>query len=281
MEPFSDIRSIASMSRQEFETTCMAFTNNTPLGNTIALCKVLTKYNIYVDTNDTGIAPHLATDGYWESWITQCLAEKVQPGFICLDIGANFGYYSLLMAELTGSSGRTIAIEPNPALVELLQRTNADNACKFEISAMAMADKPGEAILSVPRQSWGSASLLAAHAEAVAGTFGVKVNVSTVDEMVAALGLPRVDMIKMDVEGLEPKVFAGMQQTITANPSLQMIIEYSPFLYEEPKTFSDYLFSCFSIYRIKDVDRIEKQDAAAMDKLLSLTDHTDLYLARK
>ena len=121
MQQFQDISSIANLSRQEFESTCTHFTEHAYLGDHLLLCKVLTKYKMYVDTRDLGIAPHLIMDGFWESWLTQCLATKVKPGFVCMDIGANLGYYSLLMSELSGHTGRTIAIEPNPAMVRLMR----------------------------------------------------------------------------------------------------------------------------------------------------------------
>ncbi|HEX7844442.1 MAG TPA: FkbM family methyltransferase [Chitinophagaceae bacterium] len=281
MAVFNDIRSIASMSRQEFETTCMAHTANAYLGDHISLCKVLTKYKMYVDTRDLGIAPHLIMDGYWESWLTQCLAEKVKPGFVCMDIGANLGYYSLLMAELCGHSGRTISVEPNPSMAKLLRFSEFIHGWNFNIVEKAIADKPGEAELTIPEGSFGGASLASEPGSPFAKNSRVNVAVTTVDDIVQELRLSKVDMIKIDVEGYEPQVFEGMKKTITNNPQLQLIIEYSPFAYKEAKKFSDFLFDHFTIYRIKDVDSTELIDKAGMQKLLELKDHTDLYLARK
>lgn len=281
MTTFSNIRDIGAMSRHEFETTCMEHTTNAYLGDYLSLCKVLTKYKMYVDTRDMGIAPHLIMDGYWESWLTQCLARIVQPGFVCIDIGANLGYYSLLMSELSGHSGRTVAIEPNPNMCRLLRMSEFLHGWNFDVVEKAIADKEGEATLTIPDKSFGGASLNGNPGAPFGSTTKVSVGVTTVDAIVAELRLSKVDVIKIDVEGLEPRVFDGMKKTIANNPGLQLIIEYSPFMYNDKKVFSDFLFQHFVVNRIKDVDTVETLDKQGMEALLQLTDHTDLYLLRR
>jgi FkbM family methyltransferase len=280
MNSFSNIKDIALLSRQEFETACMRHTANAYLGDHLMLCKVLTKYKMYVDTRDMGIAPHLVMDGYWESWLTQCLARIVKPGYVCIDIGANLGYYSLLMSELCGHPGKTVAIEPNPNMCRLLRMSEFLHGWNFDIVEKAISDKEEEATLTIPDKSFGGASLNGNPGAPFGSTTKVNVNVTTVDAIVAELRLPKVDVIKIDVEGLEPNVFDGMKKTIADNPGLQLIIEYSPFMYHDKKLFSDFLFDHFVINRIKDVDEIETLDKPGMDALLKLTDHTDLYLVR-
>jgi FkbM family methyltransferase len=281
MQPFQEIKSIANLSRQEFETTCSQFTEHAYLGDHLLLCKVLTKYKMYVDTRDLGIAPHLIMDGFWESWLTQCLADKVKPGFVCLDIGANLGYYSLLMSELSGHNGRTVAIEPNPAMVRLMRFSEFVHGWKFDIVDKAISDKIGKAVLTIPEGSFGGATLSGHPGTPFSGTTRVKVATTTVDAIAEELQLPRIDMIKIDVEGFEPLVFEGMKKTLAQNPQLQVIMEYSPFSYPDAKKFSDFIFNEFTVYRIKDVDRVELVDFEAMQKMLSLRDHTDLHLIKK
>ena len=91
------------------------------LGDQMVLCRVLGKYLMYADSQETGITPHLAMDGYWESWITLALARTVRPGWHCLDVGANHGYYTLVLADGAGPEGRVSPIEPTPRLAELLR----------------------------------------------------------------------------------------------------------------------------------------------------------------
>ncbi len=279
MTAFTDLREIASLGRQEFEERCMAMTEHCYMGNRVVLCKILTRYKLFVDTRDVGVAPHLIMDGFWESWMSQCLARAVQPGDVCVDIGANFGYYSFIMSALSGDAGRTIAIEPNPGIFELLKASESVHPHRFEVIRTALGNHTGEAILTFPDRSPGGGTLL--REELVPGKSQARVAVTTLDEIVKARGLKKVDIIKVDVEGLEPEVFAGMNETIANNPELKILIEYSPFMYRDAASFSDYLVQNFTIHRIKDVDEPELLDAEGMRDLLQLTDHTDLFLERK
>ena len=102
---------------------CMAV----PVDPETALCRVLGQWKMYVDLRDTGFAPHLMLEGYWEYWITDFVWRNVKPGQVALDLGANHGYYTLLLADLVGPGGRVHAFEPNPRLLELLRRNIALN----------------------------------------------------------------------------------------------------------------------------------------------------------
>lgn len=76
---------------------------------------------------DVGFAPHIIMDGFWEYWITQFIAARMKDGAVVLDVGANFGYYTLLMSDLIGPSGKCIAFEPNPGVAAKLRKTIAIN----------------------------------------------------------------------------------------------------------------------------------------------------------
>jgi FkbM family methyltransferase len=151
----------------------------------------------------------------------------------------------------------------------------------FTIIEKAVSDKEGEAVLTIPDKSFGGASLNGNPGAPFSGTSNVNVSTITIDKLVQELQLQKVDVVKIDVEGLEPMVFEGMKETIANNPQLQVIIEYSPFLYSAPQKFSDYLFETFIVNRIKDVETTVTLDKEAMDKLVNLKDHTDLHLIRK
>ena len=279
MNVFGNISEIASLSRADYEKACLEHTDHIYLGNDTVLCKVLTKYKMFVDSKDLGIAPHLMMDGYWESWLTQLLAQTIKPGFTCLDIGANFGYYSLLMSELCGREGRTISIEPNPAICELLRSTEFLHGWHFEVVQAAMSDKKGEAVLTITDRELGGGTIKPN--ELTKGRTQIRVPTISVDELVKEKNLSRVDIIKMDVEGVEPLVFAGMQQTIKNNPGIGIIIEYSPSIYSDAVDFTDYLFSKFIVHQVKDVDTITLLNASDKARLLAMTDHTDLFLRPK
>ncbi len=281
MNPFSNPGEIAKLTAYEFETACRQFCSYAYLDDYVGLCRILTNHKIYVDTRDKGITPHLIMDGFWETWLTQCLARIVQPGDVCLDIGANAGYYSVLMSALSGKEGKTIAVEPNPRITSLLKATAGLNYPGFSVAEVALSNQAGKTILHIPDNSFGDASILQRSDRPVVPTSKVKIQTITVDALMETMNISKVDVIKIDVEGVEPEVFEGMKKTILNNPNLKIIIEYSPFLYKEASNFTDYLFSQFTVHQIKDVDGIETLTEESMERLLDLKDHTDLYLLKK
>jgi len=279
--PFVSITNINELTAFEFETACRHYSKYAYLDNNLALCSILTKYKIYVDTRDLGITPHLILDGFWETWLTQCLARIIKPGDVCVDVGANFGYYSVLMSALTGEKGQTIAIEPNPHVCKLLRSTANVHNGHFEVVEMALSNKTGRVALSIPDSYFGDASIIPRPDRWSLQKKKTKVNTISFDELVLKLNLPKVDVIKIDVEGVEPLVFEGMQQTIANNPDLRIIVEYSPFLYTNAKNFTEYLFSKFVVHRIKDVVEMITLDESSIEELLQLKNHTDLFLECK
>jgi len=281
MQSFLHLPEILSLTAFEFESICRTNAGYAYLGNNKALCRILGRYKIFVDTRDVGITPHLVMDGFWETWLTQCLAKIVKPGDTCMDIGANFGYYSILMSILAGKKGRTVAVEPNPAVYSLLRETASVHSAKIETIDVALSNSSGRATLSIPENYFGDASLVDRHDKNHIRRSKVKVKMQTLDEMAREMLLPKIDVIKMDVEGVEPLVFAGMTETIAKNPGLRILVEYSPFLYSDPKYFTEYLFYHFTVHRIKDVDEMITLSEADIPSLISLTDHTDLYLIKK
>lgn len=281
MNPFLNIQQIKTLTAFEFEAACRRFTHYARLENNLALCRILTSYKIYVDTRDTSLAPHLIMDGFWESWLSQTLAKLIRPGDVCIDIGANMGYYSVLMSALSGGEGRTIAVEPNPHLCRLLRLTSGINHPGFGVAEVALSNTSGKIAFHIPENAFGDASLLERTDRPSDKTHKVKVETIRFDDLAQKMGIERVDVIKMDVEGAEPLAFEGMQQTIENNPGLKMFIEYSPHLYNNAKSFTTYLFSRFHVHRIRDVENIEVLNDAAIEGLLQLQSHADLYLVRR
>jgi FkbM family methyltransferase len=133
-----------------------------------------------------------------------------------VDVGAHIGYYTVGAARTT--SGRVLALEPNPDARAQLERNVALNGLENVIvRPAAVAAEPGRSHLHVPATPDPSFSSLepARFAEGEP----IEVEVSTVDREVEAARLePRV--VKIDVEGGELDVVAGMTQTLEAKPVL-------------------------------------------------------------
>jgi FkbM family methyltransferase len=239
---------------------------------------VLGKYLMYADAQETGITPHLCMDGYWESWITVALARTLRQGWHCLDIGANHGYYTLVMADAVGQRGRVAPVEPTPRLAELLRETLDVNGFPgVTVMQKAASRTDGDELrLVVPPHRSMNARL-----SDVAGPYDAVFDVETVTVDALTRDWPRVDLIKIDVEGAEEDVWQGMQRTIAQNPRLVVILELNVDRYEDPRAFLEAIKLVGLRLRYIDFDAEVKD--VAIDQLLSRQVGQDwmLYLSRR
>jgi FkbM family methyltransferase len=178
------------------------------------------------------LTPSILAAGFYEPGTTRLLCRMVHTGFRVLEVGANVGWHTLLLAERVGPTGRVVAFEPNPEAFELLHLNLFVNGywrrCRLE--PVALSDTSGTEELHVVGSFLGSGRLqpfsesdLAWHRQ---GDHLFEVKVSTIDEAVA--DDPRFDVLKIDVEGAEPRVFAGATEFFAANPHLRIVLEFTP-----------------------------------------------------
>jgi FkbM family methyltransferase len=149
----------------------------------------------------------------------------VRPGMTVVDVGAHIGYYSRLLSEMVGSQGQVLAFEPDPEnFATLTSNLSPPRYSNVQAFNCALSDRDG--VLPLHRSLGNSNhSLLAGYTESQET---VEVETVTLDAFLAARGIDRVDFIKIDVEGAEPLVLAGMTRTITHSPDLTMLVEYNP-----------------------------------------------------
>jgi FkbM family methyltransferase len=247
------------------------------LGEQTVLCRVLGKYLVYADSQETGITPHLAMDGFWEPWITLALARTVRPGWNCLDVGANHGYYTLILADGVGPEGRVAPIEPTPRLAELMRETLDVNGFPYvEVLQRAASDTDGNTLqLVIPAHR-----SLNAHLAEAAGPTDEAVAVESITIDSVTRDWPRVDLIKIDVEGAEESVWRGMERTLAGNPSLIVVLELNVARYADPRAFLETITSAGFGLRFIDVDAEIKD--VTVERLMSeqVGDDWMLFLAR-
>ena len=110
---------LANLDRRALERRIRALNQAVYLGEATALCRLLGRYKFYVDTRDVGFGAQVLLDGYWEIWLAQFLARRVKPGMHAVDVGANHGCHTVLLADLVGPLGRVAAFEPSPGVCAL------------------------------------------------------------------------------------------------------------------------------------------------------------------
>jgi FkbM family methyltransferase len=212
--PLLDVREISSISRHEGEDRIRRLCQGVYLGDDEVLARCLGRYKMFLDSRDLGFAPHILLDGFWEYWVTQFMARAARPGMTAVDVGANFGYYSLLLADLVGETGRLIAVEPNPHVAAKLRRTLAINGFveRATVEEVALgASAQGQTTFLVPQGQSLNARIVSPGSPHEPG-HTIQVRTTNIDTLCAKLD--RVDLIKVDAEGGEVGILEGMRETV-------------------------------------------------------------------
>lgn len=163
---------------------------------------------------NTDIGGALFYTGEFESKELELCRRYLSPRSVVIDIGANIGLHSIYFSNLA-TEGCVLAIEPSLDTFDLL-RKNVGTIPNIAPLNIAVSDVGG--ILTFFHATDGAySSLMDTKRAPIAKT--TKVPCMTIDDMVAALQLQRVDFVKIDVEGFEYNALKGMTKTIsTFNP---------------------------------------------------------------
>lgn len=220
-----NLAKIGKMRREQFEDYCRLRCCAYPISPDKALCRILGQFPFYADMGDVSQGPHLVADGFWESWLTLAMLRTVKTGWNCLDVGANHGYFTVLLSKLAGPTGSVLAFEPCTRTFGYLQENIRINGCaNVETFNAAVGAKKERAKLTWKTSNPTSASLLppAAHLFR-AEESGEEVLVTPLDFLEAA----KFDFIKIDAEGLDYEVLHGAKSLLARNPKCLTIYEHA------------------------------------------------------
>ncbi len=212
----------------DFIARCRRGARATYLGESRIACRALNRYDLVVDADDIGMTPNIVCDGFWEPSISVVLERSLKPGMTAVDIGANVGYFSLLMASRVTPGGRVVSIEANPAMAGLLRETIAMNDLETTVALhnVAAADQAGELdFYIIPDRNLNSCILLDEWRGKVDPTRLSRVRAAAADDILADLG--PIDLIKIDVEGAEHLVWKGLKRTLANNPGIVVVLEFN------------------------------------------------------
>ena len=163
--------------------------------------------------------------GVYEKAETRFFQSACRDGMTFLDVGANLGYYTALAARAVGPNGRVLAVEPDPDSFGYLEQTIAANAVgNVEAFPVAASDAPAILPLYISTDNRGDNRLYSSDGERPQ----VEVKARPLDALLRDNKIDTVDLIKIDVQGYEPKVIAGLRETITASPNLTLLTEFWP-----------------------------------------------------
>ncbi|MDX2035019.1 MAG: FkbM family methyltransferase [Isosphaeraceae bacterium] len=150
---------------------------------------------------------------YWlgikDKWEHLNLERLVPRDAVVLDLGANFGYYSVKIARRLSDKGKVYALEPNPTNHTRLVENVALNGLENRISVHRLGVSDASGTLTMVDDPTNTGHALVSTAE---GAFPIEV--VTIDDFVESQGLDRLDVIILDVEGYEPRALRGARRTI-------------------------------------------------------------------
>ncbi|PZU10327.1 FkbM family methyltransferase [Sphingomonas sp.] len=256
------------------ERRCRALTRPAMIGAERVRVIALETMPMLVDARDEGLSRSLIDHGYWEMWLTEALEELLKPGMVAIDIGANLGYFSLLMADRVGPSGRVHAFEANPAMAGLLRESAAANGFgeRIAVHSDPLWDEDGvPCVLKIPEGEPKNAHLVTGAGEDVPG---VRLTTRRLDSLP---GLLDADVIKIDVEGAEERIWRGMAGLFAGGRPLTIFLEFTPFRYEAPMAFlEDIIAQGFALGELSVSNGIR---AVTAEQILAGDPHEDRMLA--
>lgn len=202
-------------------------------------------FRMYASEGDVFVGKAIADSGEWEPHVCAELLSHLQEGMCFVDVGANIGFFSLLVAKRVGETGKVVAIEPNRENAALLRRSiEWNDLANIHVVEKAASDKHAQftlhpdsaSTLSLLVDDRSSASYAASWVNAHAtpssptATAGYVVDAVPLDDLLA--NEQRIDVIKIDTDGHDDQVLRGMTR---------IIAKFHPIIFSEfyPKGYAD------------------------------------------
>jgi FkbM family methyltransferase len=190
---------------------------------------------VVVDADEHEFGRHIATHGTWEPHIIAILQRYLKPGDIYVDIGANVGVMAFTAAAAVGPGGRVLAFEPHPDNIRHFIAGVAVNGFEnVTLYGFALSNAPS--IFSLIGSSNG---YLMPSGQSVFQTVALVGDPILADE-------PRIDLVKIDIEGHEPYALAGLDKTLRKHRPI-VLGEFNPRCLRDhigcpPEQFAEQLF---------------------------------------
>ena len=176
---------------------------------------------------DQVVSAGLRNNRIWEPFETRLFVDLLKPGDVVVDVGANLGYFSIIAAALVGDTGRVFAFEPDPDNYALVQAniTLNDFGDRITAEAAGLSDQDQGGRLYLSEDNLGDHRIFP----------GADARNSCAIQLLNGsdfLGprVSRIDFLKVDTQGSEHAVIAGLMPLLTGLPKApQILVELTPF----------------------------------------------------
>jgi len=157
---------------------------------------------------------------YFEKLYETLDGFRPRRGWVVVDGGAHMGIYTVRAALMTGAEGKVIAVEPEPGNFAILEaNVKANGLTNVVAIKAALGSEVGVGKLSV---SWMSTAHSLTELEP---SCSITVQTLTLDDLLRQIGLERVDLVKLDVEGSELQALEGAKKTMRTHRSAKFVVE--------------------------------------------------------
>lgn len=180
----------------------------------------LAQSSMYLDTAD----PFQADIAYgaYQPELVNAIFRLARKGDVVLTAGAHLGYVALAISEAVGAQGKVMAFEADPRMVEKCGRNLALNQVETTVNLIPFGLGSANDELEMSLSSVAGQSSLAIAHHRIGSS---RVIVRKGDEVMAELGITRIDGMVLDVEGWEMEILAGLSQTLANHLPRWAIIE--------------------------------------------------------
>ncbi len=177
---------------------------------------------IIVNRHDNCVCWFIRLLGRWDSNEKAAIQQLLKPGFIVIEVGANFGVNTLEMASIVGREGHVYSFEANPLVSKYLKKSISMNNLDSHVTIFekAAGNITKDTFLTFGLQNIGGGHLVnTSHGHAI------KTKMVRLDDIFGSQ--TNINLLKIDAEGSEQMIIEGAQNIISSNPQLIIMMEWS------------------------------------------------------